>query len=451
MPTSTFNEPGPIALPLDSDEAPQVATDGGGLRKFRRRVFSVFTVCCIITLVGFWERTPKVGRGVDDLGHTVGVAYDPRLESYQNPADAKKCAEWPFDDTDLVSGTEPERHLSSMSFELPAEADLLFFLSRGPVFGHVDIIKTSEYSTGPIEVNVTAQYHDLADLKRTTVCRMGQDASNEHGLLVWAEPRHPHGDPQRDVRFNITIALPSGLRRYRDLTTDLPMFSHIASFFDFWSPTEFGVIRLKSSLATINHGSLMGESAFIQTSNAKVEGFFAGTQKLSVQTSNSPINSVALMIGESRGSEVDVELRTSNGDIESNLGIMTDFPDTVLRATLQTSVGSLKIGTPTRMGATNSSFFLDASTSVSPATLYLHPEYEGTYDLGTSLSTARVEVDKDISDPIGKGRQRMVRKTTTGSHAEGYIYWSDDGEPTEGVQQGAVKIKTSTSPITVYC
>jgi hypothetical protein len=101
------------------------------------------------------------------------------------------------------------------------------------------------------------------------VCRMG--AENEHGVLLWvrvqfelekktdlsqAEPRHPHRDPKRDVHFNITVALPMpGVRKYKDLTTDLALFSHsVGDFLDMWSQNSFEVVRLKTSNAPINHG-----------------------------------------------------------------------------------------------------------------------------------------------------------------------------------------------------
>ncbi|KAJ7876563.1 hypothetical protein B0H13DRAFT_2055043 [Mycena leptocephala] len=345
---------------------------------------------------------PAVGRPIDDLAHkplVTSIADDSRLE----PEDADYCAEW-------FQGAE---NLASASFELPAVADLLFFLSRGPVSGHIDVIQTPNYSRGPIEVNVTAQYHHGEDLERTKLCRMVPQ-TNMGFLFGFAEPRHPHGDPRQDIRFNITVALPSGVRNYKDITTDLARFSHSFDLpFDLWSPTSFEVIRLKVSNAAINFG-LVGHSAFIQTSNAKAEGFFSGVE-LGVQTSNAPIEVTALMFGETTGAESRVQLKPPMGD-----------------------------------GGKNSGFFLDASTSVGPAKVYLYSGFEGAYDLQTSLAEARIEETTDPSDPAGKGRLRTVTKTTTGKHAQGIIYWSEDGEPTEGVERGSVKVTTSVSPVELY-
>ncbi|KAJ7102829.1 hypothetical protein C8R44DRAFT_808612 [Mycena epipterygia] len=435
--------PGEIALPLDLADPQPSVKDGARLRKFRRRAFYVLAVCSTLALVAFWEHPPSVARPVEEL--VVNIAEDPRLEAYQMPESAEYCAEWaPVAAT--VSGTA---QLASASFELPTAADLLFFLSRGPVSGHINIVQTTSYSMDPIEVNVTAEYKNPEDLERTKVCRMGP--ANEHGVLVWAQPRHPHGDPRRDVRINVTVTLPSGVRNYKDLTTDLPLFQHaVGEFFDIWSPTSFEVIRLKTSNAAINHGSLMGRSGFIQTSNAKIQGMFSGLE-LSVQTSNAPIGCTAMMFAESAGSESRVNIKTSNGAITANLGLISDYKDNVLRAVVQTSGASLTIGTERLMLAANSSLLLDASTSVGPANVYLYPEYQGTYDLTTS-SWARAQVEaKELRDVSGQGRTRTVAKASTGQRTQGIVYWSRDGKPTEGVKRGSVKVTTSKSPVKLYC
>ncbi|KAJ6541980.1 hypothetical protein DFH09DRAFT_1282687 [Mycena vulgaris] len=445
-------EPGPIAFPSDTSES-QPNIDGTHRRKFRRRAIYAFAGCFTLALLAFSEHPPSVGRPVEELAHgAVNIAEDIRLEviiqAYQTPDNAEYCAEW----TPVVDQvSETERHLASTSFELPTAADLLFFLSRGPVSGHIDFVKNSKYSSGPIQVNITAQYYDAKDLESTKACRMGP--ANDNGVLIWAEPRHPHGNPKRDVRFNITVALPSAttVRSYKDLTTDMALFSHtVGEFFDLWSPTSFEVIRLKTSNAAIDHGSFIALSALIQTSNAKVEGFFGGFE-LSVQTSNAPIVSTALMFGESPGSESRVHLRTSNGAITSLMGLVSDYKDNVLRAVVRTSGASLTVDTIRQPKGVNSSFFLDAATSVGPATVSLYPKYEGTYDLRTSGARAEIDEDQNVSDPAGEGRNRTVTKTITGQHARGSIYWSHDGEPTEGVQRGSIKLTTSVSSIKLAC
>ncbi|KAJ6582849.1 hypothetical protein B0H10DRAFT_1962354 [Mycena sp. CBHHK59/15] len=232
------------------------------------------------------------------------IANDPRLEPYQSIGSAEYCAEWP---------TSTDSQASTVSFDLLKGADLLFFLSRGPVAGHLNMIRRTNYSEpgvpAHIRVEVTTEERDR---KLTKVCRVGNDARNERGILIWAEPRHPHNEQKEHASVNITIAIPLNLRAHKDITTDLPMFSHrFSGFGDWWSPTAFGTLRFKASNAPILYDSLIGDSAFIQTSNAEVEGEFTGKNKLAVQTSNSHITSWAWMSGEGSGSEIN--LRTSHG------------------------------------------------------------------------------------------------------------------------------------------
>ncbi|KAJ6570974.1 hypothetical protein DFH09DRAFT_1079941 [Mycena vulgaris] len=273
------------------------------------------------------------------------------IQPYQSPEQVEYCAEW----TPLAS--ETERHLASASFELPTAADL-FFLSLGPVSGHIDIVENP---------------NDAKDLERTKACRMGP--ANDTGVLIWAEPRHPHGDPQRDVHFNITVALPwSAVRVYKDLTTDLPLFSHnVGNFFNLRAPSWFEFIRLKTSNKAIDHGIVYVRSVLLQTNKAKVQrGVFA--QLLSVKTSNAPIIFNAIILGET-GDETQVQLITSKGEIASIIGVLSDSADQVLRV----------------------------ATSIGPVTVSL-PQYVGTYDLQTSgAAQAKITVNQNISDLTAKG------------------------------------------------
>ncbi|KAJ7725298.1 hypothetical protein DFH07DRAFT_854172 [Mycena maculata] len=443
--------PGEIVLPCDPVPDPGL---GARLRTFRRRVLYVSVVCFALALVVLWEHPPTAKRPIEELADGLAnIAEDPRLEPYQTLENAEYCAEWEL-------GSHGN---ASVSFELPTDADLLFFLSRGPSSGHINVIKGAE--TGPVQVNVTALYDDTEDLERTKVCRMGY--AQEHGILIWAEPRHPHGDPRHDVQPTITVALPTNHSNFRDFTTDLALFSHhFDSFWDFFSGISFMAIRLKTSNAPIRYLGLIARALFIQTSNANIQGLFVGTDVF-MQTSNAPIKLFALLFGESVGAESRAQIKTSNGAIETSLIMGSDYVDNVFRVLVETSAAPLTVNKPTGYGVDkrlsqmvesmeyyNMSFFLDASTTLGPAIVKISPEYEGTYDLQTTRSQAHVNETTDIHDPSGKGRHRTVNRTSEGGQqAEGFVYWSDDrdGEPPEGVARGAVKVTTTESPVTLYC
>jgi hypothetical protein len=128
-----------------------------------------------------------------------------------------------------------------------------------------------------------------------------------------------------------------------------------------------------------------------------------------------------------------------------------EFSDNVvLRAVVHTSGASLAIDTPTHLMAHKTSFFLDASTSGALASVSLSPQYEGTYDLRTSRGAHVYVVEgEEVSDPAGRNRT-ISGKNSTEERAKGSIYWSYDGEPTEGVQRGAVKVTTSAAPVKLF-
>ncbi|KAJ7168299.1 hypothetical protein C8R43DRAFT_145925 [Mycena crocata] len=235
---------------------------------------------------------------------------------------------------------------------------------------------------------------------------------------------------------------------------DMAKFSHdiTGSFDDWWSPTEFGVIRFKSSDALILFTSgLRTVSAFIQTSNAEVRGELSGKNRVDIKTSNSPISIVVWMSGLGNGS--DITLITSNGTVDSMFGVTHSMVNTTLRAEVHTSHAAVRVLTdPLESMATNSSLVLDVSTSFAPVSVYLAPAYEGSYDLITTVPGTKVVQDPEVEDPSEMGRQRTLRRTSSGQHARGYLYWSHDGTCSEeGRNRGSVRVRSSESAITMYC
>ncbi|KAJ6632147.1 hypothetical protein B0H10DRAFT_2183006 [Mycena sp. CBHHK59/15] len=269
---------------------------------------------------------------------------------------------------------------SSVSLELPVAADLLFFLLRGPVFGHIDFVETANYSDRPIEVSITAQYHTADDLRRTSEVLMG---------VAQAALRHPHGDPGRDVRFNTTVTLPNGVHTFADLSTDLPMFSHHLNDLALGN-LQLGVARLK----TVN-APILRKPFFLLRGLKDLIGIITEFGwYLGVHADDSRV-----------GGLVNQDLRwASSHDYE--------HPN----ATVKTSNAALRIEQIAQI--TNATFFLDVATSVGPATVRLRPGYEGAYDLRASHTTARLEANSAGTDPSWMGRSRIVNGTTAGAMTE---------------------------------
>lgn len=122
---------------------------------------------------------------------------------------------------------------------------------------------------------------------------------------------------------------------------------------------------------------------------------------------------------ESKGSFI-VHARTSNSPLALN--ITEQAPDSVLN--------------------------LEAHTSNSPAHVHLHPSFEGTFKLRTSVFPPVVSPDEEVEDPAGLDRKRVVTVKTVG-HGSGVVFgdvaWvPQDDEVAPG---GKVEVVTRNSPV----
>lgn len=83
-----------------------------------------------------------------------------------------------------------------------------------------------------------------------------------------------------------------------------------------------------------------------------------------------------------------------------------------------------------------------ATTSNAPATVQLHPAYEGSFDLSTSSNyNSNVFYKDDTQDPAERGRKRVVEvKYVSRGKAAGVVGWGS-GEPVDGT----VVVRTSNA------
>jgi len=93
---------------------------------------------------------------------------------------------------------------------------------------------------------------------------------------------------------------------------------------------------------------------------------------------------------------------------------------------------------------------LDVHTSNSPAKVRLHPSFEGTFKLRTSLFAATVSPDLEVEDPAGRGRKRSVNVSTIGRYSRvvhGDVAWKSEDEALK--PDSEVEVSTSNSPLHV--
>ncbi|KAK7035751.1 hypothetical protein R3P38DRAFT_2908866 [Favolaschia claudopus] len=403
------------------------------------RLFVVLVSAFVLSFLGLrvvWLATSKpiFLLEVDD-----NVAVDPRLNVYQAIDAARECHEW--------ESTSPDSDVSKVSFALAEGADLIFALTRGPIAGHFEMIRRTNYSYPDRETFVTAEVTTRSPDQATKVCRMGNEDKKERGVLIWRDAGLPL------TSINVTIIIPLHLRSHKDVSTDLAMFSHSISsnFDDWWSPTYFRDMRFMLSEAPIDFDGLRARSVAVHTSDGAVRGSFDGNS-INVQTSNAPISFSAFMEGLDAGSNI--TLRTSNATIEAMFGVSHSMVNTTVRAHVHTTHGAVRLLTdPFQSMHPNSTFMLNVSTSDAPVAVYMGPSYEGTYELSTTEARAEVDNDDNVEDPSEMGRQRTVQWTTNEEHdyVRGYSYWSHNGDPSrEGMDRGAVKISSTKSDVTLY-
>lgn len=93
---------------------------------------------------------------------------------------------------------------------------------------------------------------------------------------------------------------------------------------------------------------------------------------------------------------------------------------------------------------------LNAQTSNSPAKVQLHPSFEGTLKLRTSLFVPFVDPDLEADDPAGRDRTRSVNVSPIGRHSRivhADATWLPEDEALK--PDGEVKVSTSNSPLLV--
>ena len=90
---------------------------------------------------------------------------------------------------------------------------------------------------------------------------------------------------------------------------------------------------------------------------------------------------------------------------------------------------------------------LDAHTSNSPAKVQLHPSFEGTLKLRTSVFVPTVDPDLEAVDPAGRDRTRSVNVSPVGRVIHADATWLPEDEALK--PDGEVKVSTSHSPLLV--
>ncbi|KAH9171093.1 hypothetical protein EDB89DRAFT_1194704 [Lactarius sanguifluus] len=331
---------------------------------------------------------------------------------------------------------------------LPTDAVDIFLLSRGlHAFGHLEIIEAADRED--IGVEVVVGYHDDSDLfERSSVCTLRR-GDNGHGIGIFT-PRfdHPprHHERERDlIFFNITLSLPEGkeVTTVPHFETRLPLFSQIVAGL----PTHtFGSISLHSTNRPIfAHIS-------IHSRNGPIEGTFNTSSSLDIDTSNTPVRVVVNALNQNSSAPTNVKIRTSNSVLSADLSLISTFENSTSGAfTVVTRTSNSPLEVNFSDHAPDGLLKLDAHTSNSPVEVRLHPSFEGTFKLRTSVFSATVSPDLEVVDPAGRDRKRSVNVSTIGRFSRivhGDVAWKPEDEALK--PDSKVEVSTSNSPLHVW-
>lgn len=160
-----------------------------------------------------------------------------------NRGEVQECVDrtnWPYikpleptwgDDTDTpLPGMDLPPYTSSVSFTLPANTDLLYFLSRGSLaYGAVRIEAVSG-SGDDVPVDVEVRYWTESALERATVCKLEKDDGNAHGVGIFTPRNWRNRGHLDNLRFAVRVQIPvsakNAPRVVKALETDFSNFRH---------------------------------------------------------------------------------------------------------------------------------------------------------------------------------------------------------------------------------
>ena len=337
-------------------------------------------------------------------------------------------------------------HNAHYTFQIPvADANTLYVFSRGSrQYGWVRVIP-SESFVDYAEVTVQASYRDDSLLDNASVCYL-ERKEGERGLgLMTPEGwfNYPHGS----VRFDVTVVLPAG--EVKNFETHM---SHYAlTVEDLWE-TVFDDVSLRTSNSGIEVKAINASQGYFRTSNGLIKGTFTSRKSLILHTSNAVIHVRANLVNEADDFPTEFQAKTSNGVIHGEVNLARSIHELG-------SGGSFDVDAHTSNAQLDLNFLstpldshldIKAHTSNGPASVALHPAFEGRYRVDTSNARAEL-VRTDTEDPSGNERTRVIDESLRDfrrTKLEGVVFW-DDEDNSDKAGRGSVELSSSNKPVTL--
>ncbi|QRW00889.1 hypothetical protein RhiJN_28907 [Ceratobasidium sp. AG-Ba] len=244
---------------------------------------------------------------------------------------------------------------------------------------------------------------------------------------------HPHYPHHAHAPIVVTLRVPSS--HLPALRTRLPFFTHEISA---PSASSFANLDIATRDAHIGLDSVVvreGGNATVRSVNAPIRGEVRVQGGWAfIETKNAVVDvEVAMSSGDDK--EVGVELKSSNAPIIASLDLQGSAKD---RFTVFCATSNAYLALNVTSQARGSLLFLTGQTSNAPASVQLHPNYEGVFEL-TSSVVAPAVVEEKIED-------RKVEVERVRGRVAGSVWYEDRKLIREG---GEVVVSTSNAPNTL--
>ncbi|KAF8959956.1 hypothetical protein BDZ97DRAFT_1761105 [Flammula alnicola] len=341
---------------------------------------------------------------------------------------------------------------AQVSLQVPVSSKDIFFISRGC---HSDssfnIVSSPHHPKDSVTFSVVAEYNRDEIRNSAKVCLISRgEGGKGFGILTPGGPCNHHST-QDDIHFRTTMIFPqteTGQLFIESFQTDLPNTRQTIHQ-DLASNVFFENISLKGKNALIDVRSLSAGNVRVETSAGPIHGTFNTTTFLTLTTSNSPI-------------KVDVGL-TSNGTSPTFIAKTTNSPLHAEVSLFSSSkeggsfhVSGTTTNSPVYLGfpeaPVDSTLRVEAETKNSPASVFLHPTFEGSFSLESTVFQPEVQ-EHGVVDPTGKGRIRRVQvDRIDGDELSGKVLWEREAKKPIPIPwplplpSGAVFIHTTNSP-----
>ncbi|XP_006461438.1 hypothetical protein AGABI2DRAFT_178597 [Agaricus bisporus var. bisporus H97] len=338
---------------------------------------------------------------------------------------------------ELVSCEQPLKNGNADTrLNVDPSSEAILLMAQGPRLQGSVKITTGKHDSVKFFVRLTA--YDGED-KDTIVCSLKR-ANGESGVGIF-NPRR-HWRYKRSVKYDVVVEFPENHPTINRFETNVVNSGH--SIDDIKNKVLFETLTLRGSNGGIHSKSVAALRANIVTSNGIIEGYYNGSDDLGLHTSNGKID-VDIDFSQVKSSTANLLMTTSNGRLRAGVRLHdrtsgnagTDFK--VISVTTNAHLDFSFLEVPLY-----STLHHQASTSNSPATVTMHPTFEGRFSLASSSLFTPVINEHRVEDPYGKDRHRIVTRRTFRGLVEGDVSWGGD---TKG--DGSVHVSTSNGKLTL--